>query len=256
MNFLLKIFEQNGEKMVENSTNQDRYRPGESHLPMNNPGIFKNKVIGIGYNEITKENFTVQTQKLATKILTLKPDCYNENNGWFSKSKYKIGENFNHFAHEELYHYLYRKNIITVKLHTLENFFMLNAFNRGNIYVINKDLIKKTPVDTEQTPVEREKHLEETAKTLRAIINPSNKDEPQVYPQDYPQDYPQLLTCYDINYEELSKFLIDYKYSPIDVIPIGPFGGRKQPRNKTRRKQKTKQKTKKRSIKRMKRRRA
>jgi hypothetical protein len=180
-------------------------------------------MIGIVYNEITVQNFVVQTRQLENKIITLKPDCYNESRGWFSNTRYKIGENFNKIAHEELYHYLYKKNIIEVKLHTLENFFALNVFNKSNIYQINKNLIIKDPVKTEET--------------LRAIINENN------------EDFPQLLTCYDMNYGELTKFLINYKYSPIDVIPIGPFGGR----NKTRVKQKTKNKTKKRSIKRMKR---
>jgi hypothetical protein len=214
MDFLLNIFAQNGEKMVENSTNEERNRLGESHLPINKQSVLENKLVGIGFNVIAEANFTVQAQKRDIKIITLKPGCTIKYNGWFSSSEHLIDDNFNHMAHVDLYNYLYKKNIIHVKLHTLENFFAVNVFNADNIHEINKDLITKDPIVTE--------------KNLTDIINPSNSD------------YPQLLTCYDINYAELSKFLMEYKYSPIDEIPIGPFGGRKQRRNKTRRKNKTK----------------
>ena len=211
MEYFLNLFSPNSVKLVENNSNNDG--PGVSYQPLRKPGVIETKTIEYLYNEIKEINFTMQTQILNPKIITLKPDCYIENRGWFSNTRYKIGENFNLIAHRELYNYLYKKNIIVSKTFTLAN-----LFTGTGIYVINKDLI---PEDPEKT--------EETEKTLKSIINPSNSD------------FPQLLTCYEMNYGELTKFLIHYKYSPINEIPIGyPMGGRKKQRNKTRRKQKTK----------------
>jgi hypothetical protein len=213
MEYFLNLFSPNSVKLVENNSNNDG--PGVSYQPLRKPGVIETKTIEYLYNEITEINFTMQTQILNPKIITLKPDCYIENRGWFSNTRYKIGENFNLIAHQELYNYLYKKNIIVSKIFTLAN-----LFAGTGIYVINKDLITEDPAITENT--------------LKTIINQSNSD------------FPQLLTCYEMNYAALSDYLINYKYSPINEIPIGyPMGGRKKQRNKTRRKNKTKHKTKK-----------
>jgi hypothetical protein len=160
--------------------------------------IFADKAIENSNNEIRFDNFIPQAKK--NNVLTLIPNCQNENSGWFGKST--IDNRYLKDAYLALYDYLVKKEIIIKKVQTA------SLFTWSSVYTIDKSKI--------------------SVNNLETSINKDNAD------------FPNLLKCYNINYNALSRFLQDYKYSASDEVVLITKGGKRKKNNKKTKKRKTK----------------
>jgi hypothetical protein len=124
-----------------------------------------------------------------------------KNDGLFGSSI--VDNKFINDAYFNLYYYLVKKEIIKLTAETS------SIFTWDGVYTID---LNKSEID----------YLKQSIK----------KDA---------SDFPSLLKCYEIDYEKLSVFLKNYKYSAIDEVNFVTKGGKNKKSNKNRtKKRKTK----------------